>query len=292
MELYRKNIGNGSVLIEIREELDLYSSADFRAYAEETMNLFHPEGIILSLKDMTYIDSSGIGVLLSLLRRCHKVHCRLLLCALQAQCKEVIQMTCLHKVFSIAPGEFEALKAMNKVLNQNKSQDSRGPIIAAEKHPLFSKDEMHFKCVNIDLSRIRHISHILTKDAPENIREHNLLEQQVSEIIKNAVRHGNRNDISKEVHIWWRFTPKEARLIVEDEGKGFRDFDKWNCFFHQRMECFLKGNPDEMMDYLSYRGSESTPEDGGNALFAAMEYWNQGYVLNKKGNAVALHRTF
>lgn len=292
MELSRKKIGNGSILIEIREELDLYAAMDFKAYAEETLLLYQPEGIILSLKEMSYIDSSGIGVLLSLLRRCHKVHCKLLLCALQPQCKEVIQMTYLHKIFPIAESEFEALKAMNRHLKKSSRTESDGPIISVEKHPLLDTEGLHYKCVNIDLSRIRHISHVLTKDAPENIKEHNLLEQQVSEIIKNAVRHGNMNDISKEVHIWWRFSPEEARLIVEDQGKGFRNYPEWNRFYRQRMESFIKGDPDDMMQFLSYRGPESTPEDGGNALFATMEYWNNGFILNKSGNKVALKRRF
>jgi serine/threonine-protein kinase RsbW len=47
-----------------------------------------------------------------------------------------------------------------------------------------------------------------------------------------------------------------------------------------------------MMDYLSYRTEDSTPDDGGNALFAAMEYWNGGYILNNNKNAVALKRVF
>lgn len=292
MELGKKNIGNGSILLELREELDLYSAPDFRKNIEALFNLHQPQGIILSLKELEYIDSSGVGVLLSLVRKCQQLHCHLLFCEIGRQCREVIQMTQLHRVFRIVDSEYEALKQMNDHLGSLQDKPVDGPILVDDRHPHFDTSGMHHKAVNIDFQRIRYISHVITQSAPDSIKEYNLLEQQVSEIVKNAVRHGNRNDITKEVKIWWKFTPEEAHLIVEDQGPGFRNVDEWNHFYKKRMECFLQGNPEDMMDYLSYRTEDSVPDDGGNALFAAIEYWNGGYVLNGKKNAVALKRKF
>jgi len=292
MELRKKNIGNGSYLVEIYEELDLYSSTDFRNFIQELFQIHQPEGIILSLKHLEYLDSSGVGVLLALVRRCNKYHCQLILCEVKKQSLEVIRMTQLHRIFHIENNEFQGLKKMNELLSKNKRDSNSGPILIDERHNNLKTDGMKHKSVNIDYKRIRYISHVITQSAPESIKEHNLLEQQVSEIIKNAVRHGNKNDITKNVAIWWNFTPHEAHLIVEDQGSGFQNLEEWNAFFHKRMECFLKGDSTEMMDYLSYRTEESKPDDGGNALFAAIEYWNGGYVLNEKRNRVGLKRRF
>ena len=44
----------------------------------------------------------------------------------------------------------------------------------------------------------------------------------LEEAIVNAIKHGNRMDCQKKVHVEADITPKRARLVVEDEGCGFR----------------------------------------------------------------------
>ena len=73
--------------------------------------------------------------------------------------------------------------------------------------------------------------------APLEIKEINLLEQQISEIIKNAVKHGNKCDQNKKVHVWYSFSPTHAHLIVEDEGEGFKDLEKWK---RKRPQSYLR----------------------------------------------------
>lgn len=43
----------------------------------------------------------------------------------------------------------------------------------------------------------------------------------VSEAVDNAIRHGNRYDASKQVHVSLSVTDEEAIIEVEDEGPGF-----------------------------------------------------------------------
>jgi hypothetical protein len=83
-----------------------------------------------------------------------------------------------------------------------------------------------------------------------------------------------------------------VHLIVEDEGNGFRDLEKWNVFNRKRLECIEKGNFEALGNYLSFRSADSDNLDGGNALFAALEYWNAGVVFNEKRNVVAVKREF
>mgnify|MGYP006052180869 FL=1 len=42
----------------------------------------------------------------------------------------------------------------------------------------------------------------------------------------------------------------------------------------------------------SFKTKESDSQDGGNALFAALEYWNGGFVYNGKRNAVAMLKKY
>ena len=85
---------------------------------------------------------------------------------------------------------------------------------------------------------------------------------------------------------------KHAHIIVEDEGPGFKDVDKWNKF-NQKRQSLLEGNDFEALaDYVSFRGAKADENDGGNALFAALEYWDGGFVFNSKKNCVAMLKRF
>ena len=49
----------------------------------------------------------------------------------------------------------------------------------------------------------------------------------------------------------------------------------------------MENNFDKMLEFISYRTEKSSELDGGNALFAAVEFWNGGIIYNDKRNKVA-----
>ena len=151
---------------------------------------------------------------------------------------------------------------------------------------------MFYKEFASDFRQIRYFTLLIVQKAPPEIKEINLLEQQISEIIKNAIKHGNKNDKNKKIHIWYKFTKDSAHIVVEDEGEGFKELEKWNEFNHNRNDCFKKQNFEELEKYLAFRTNQSDDFDGGNALFAAVEYWDGGVVFNSKKNCVAVKKTF
>lgn len=157
---------------------------------------------------------------------------------------------------------------------------------------LFDKTNMLYKEFPSDFRQIRYFTLLIVQSAPPEIKELNLLEQQISEIIKNAVKHGNKNDINKKVRVWYQFSSDEARIIVEDEGEGFKDLEKWNDFNRKRVACLHEQNFEELGNYVSFRTAKSDDYDGGNALFAALEYWNAGFIYNNKKNGVAAKKVF
>jgi serine/threonine-protein kinase RsbW len=165
-------------------------------------------------------------------------------------------------------------------------------ILIDESHRLFIKDGLMYKEFSSDFRQIRYYTLIIVQKAPIEIKGINLLEQQISELIKNAVKHGNRNDISKKIKVWYDFSNASARLVIEDEGEGFLGLEKWNEFNLQRNRCFSDQNFEEMAKYVSFRTEKSDDVDGGNALFAALEYWNSGIIFNNKKNSVAVERIF
>ncbi|MBU1075957.1 MAG: ATP-binding protein [Spirochaetes bacterium] len=161
-------------------------------------------------------------------------------------------------------------------------------LLVDENTPFFNTEGMKYKEFNSKFNQIRNYATIIAFEAPASFRMKNLLEQQISEIIKNAVVHGNKQDPEKLVKVWWSYNEqkKMAKLIVEDEGVGFEELGKWNKFHEKRSKCFYDNNFEEMLNYISYRSETSGPDDGGNALFAAVEFWNGGMIYNSKKNKV------
>ena len=158
--------------------------------------------------------------------------------------------------------------------------------------PLHDKTGLFYKEFPSDYRQIRYFTLLIVQKAPPEIKEINLLEQQISEIIKNAVKHGNKSDIEKKVKVWYSFSTDQARLIVEDEGEGFKDLEKWNDFNRKRLQCLHEQNYEELGDFISFKTEKSDEHDGGNALFAALEYWNGGVVYTSKRTCVGVLKIF
>lgn len=161
-----------------------------------------------------------------------------------------------------------------------------------ENSPLFDKTGMLYKEFPSDYRQIRYFTLLIVQSAPLEIKEINLLEQQISEVIKNAVKHGNQCDLGKKVKVWYSFDSTHAHLIVQDEGPGFKDLEKWNEFNRKRLEILSAQDFEKLADFVSFRTAKSDDNDGGNALFAALEYWNGGFIFNDSRNAVAMMKKF
>ncbi|MFA6506683.1 MAG: ATP-binding protein [Treponemataceae bacterium] len=164
-------------------------------------------------------------------------------------------------------------------------------LITDELNELFDAQGMRYLEFPSEFSRIREYTATVLADCSSLFREGNLLEQQLSEIIKNGIKHGNRCDPTKKLRVWFDLR-KRARFIVEDEGAGFLELDQWNAFYRKRQTALFNENFDEFLALASYRGAGSDDEDGGNSLIAALEYWNGGMIYNEARNKIGVVRWF
>ncbi|AMV72495.1 STAS domain-containing protein [Desulfuromonas carbonis] len=97
------------VRIDIREErLDAHNSGELKA---EMLKLFDEgkSSIVIDLKDVRFVDSSGLGSLVSGFKNASARNGNLKLCGLQPQVKSMFELTRLHRVFEIFPAADEAL---------------------------------------------------------------------------------------------------------------------------------------------------------------------------------------
>lgn len=100
---------SGATLLELREErLDAHNSGDLK---NEMLSLFEDgkNQLVIDLKDVRFIDSSGLGALVSGYKNASARNGNLKLCSLQPQVKSMFELTRLHRVFEIYPGADDAL---------------------------------------------------------------------------------------------------------------------------------------------------------------------------------------
>jgi hypothetical protein len=164
-------------------------------------------------------------------------------------------------------------------------------LIVDENNELFDAQGMKYIEFKSDFSKIREYSAKILERCPEQFLEEGLLEQQLSEIIKNGIKHGNKCDVTKKLKVWYDLRHR-VRFIVEDEGEGFKQLEEWNEFYTRRQKALLARDFDLFLTLSSYRGPESDESDGGNSLIAALEFWNGGMIYNDARNKIGVVRWF
>lgn len=69
--------------------------------------------IVLNFSGLNYMNSSGIGLLVTLLIRVKRQNQRLVACGLNQHYQQIFELTRLNEAITIYPGEAEALAALN-----------------------------------------------------------------------------------------------------------------------------------------------------------------------------------
>ncbi len=101
---------NDIVIIYVKEErLDAHNSGELKSAVQK----LYEEGqknVLIDLKDVRFIDSSGLGALVSGFKNAISHQGNLKLSSLQAQVKSMFELTRLHRVFEIFTSTAEALE--------------------------------------------------------------------------------------------------------------------------------------------------------------------------------------
>lgn len=160
-------------------------------------------------------------------------------------------------------------------------------LLVDEENALFDTTGMRYVEFCSDYNQIRFYSLIITQEIPADMHFDRVMEQQVSEIVKNAIKHGNRGNILKRVRIWYEFDDR-IRYIVEDEGGGMYNLDEWNAFNRRRRKAIREQDMEQMFSLMTYQSDRSEENDGGNSLFAGLEFWDEGMIYNTKKNKVVV----
>lgn len=110
MNLKTESIGKVMVLVVREERLDAHNSDELKV---EMNRLFESgtKDLLVDIKEVRFIDSSGLGVLVSGYKNAATHQGSIKLCSLQTQVRSMFELTRLHRVFDIYQTIDEALES-------------------------------------------------------------------------------------------------------------------------------------------------------------------------------------
>lgn len=107
MEINSRDV-DGVIIFDIDGEIDLYNAPEIKDSIKEQMDSGNKK-IIINLEKVSYIDSSGIGALISSLSNLKKIGGGLKIIHVYDSVKKVFELTKLTSFFEIYDNEDEAV---------------------------------------------------------------------------------------------------------------------------------------------------------------------------------------
>jgi anti-sigma B factor antagonist len=99
----------GTTIIDVTGDIDMGTSPGLRKTLLESLK--KTPRLVVNMREVRYIDSSGIASLVEVLKEARNKEKRLVLFGLNAAVQEVLQLTRLAKLFEIRETEEEALQS-------------------------------------------------------------------------------------------------------------------------------------------------------------------------------------
>ncbi len=97
------------IILDISGDIDLANSPAMRKVLLGEIKEKHTPKVLLNLKNVRYIDSSGIASLVEGLKAARDNGARLILYGLSSSVREVLELSRLQKIFEIYETEEQAL---------------------------------------------------------------------------------------------------------------------------------------------------------------------------------------
>ncbi len=124
LRLRVRNIG-AAALVETGGEIDLHSAPQLRAALLKVSEAPAPQ-VVVDLGEVTFIDSTGIGVLVGALKRARESGGDVHFCGVQSRVRRVFEITGLLRVLPLFESRDAALSAFGG------ESEAQGKTLAAE----------------------------------------------------------------------------------------------------------------------------------------------------------------
>ncbi len=105
---------NDVFIISLEKDTKLNVAISQKFKQDVTKLIDQPEmKVVISLANIDYIDSSGFGSLLSVLRACKNTNTQLKLCCISPEVMELVKLLQLHSVFDIRESVNDCINSFN-----------------------------------------------------------------------------------------------------------------------------------------------------------------------------------
>lgn len=122
MQLKNHLVGNVNI-IELSGSFDAYNAPAVRQWFENTIGN-NSSCIIVNLKEVSFMDSTGLSTLVQALKRTRNWQGDLRLCCLQQPVRIIFELTRLDRVFEIYNDEMDAVRAFTDYINTPSMDDA------------------------------------------------------------------------------------------------------------------------------------------------------------------------
>jgi anti-anti-sigma factor len=101
-------MSNEVKVIEPSGRLDVTTAADFRRQVNDIASIaIPPKYLLVDLQAITFMDSSGLGALVSALKSIRNVNGEMVICGANDQVQMLFELTSMTKIFKIYPSAEE-----------------------------------------------------------------------------------------------------------------------------------------------------------------------------------------
>jgi anti-sigma B factor antagonist len=110
MEMTIEKIGNATVVILPGEQLDASNAKEFKRDIAPVLEV--NSQVVFDLSQLRFVDSSGLGAILSCLRQLNAAGGDLKLCGLSKPVRALFELVRMHRIFDIYGTKEEAVQAL------------------------------------------------------------------------------------------------------------------------------------------------------------------------------------
>jgi stage II sporulation protein AA (anti-sigma F factor antagonist) len=105
-------IKDNVLCVRLQGELDHHTSGQLREQVEAALDQHRIKHILLNLKQLTFMDSSGLGVILGRYKRIKNANGEMVVCAISPSMKRLFEMSGMFKIIRLEENEDFALRKL------------------------------------------------------------------------------------------------------------------------------------------------------------------------------------
>jgi stage II sporulation protein AA (anti-sigma F factor antagonist) len=104
-----------TLIVRLKGELDHHTAEAVKVRMEQAITKDQLTHIILSLKDLNFMDSSGLGVILGRYKQINAKGGKMVVCEISPAVHRLFEMSGLFKILSIQENERQAISSLEVV---------------------------------------------------------------------------------------------------------------------------------------------------------------------------------